>query len=300
MADIVVVGSANIDLNVRLERIPGVGETLLADSLAVHEGGKGANQAVSASRLGGKTAFVGCVGDDDNGKRLVDKLQGEGIDCRNIIDCENTPSGTAMIFIDRQGQNSIAVVQGSNLKVCQAEIDKAKPTIENSKVVLLQHEIPLETNEYVAKIASDNGVEVVLNPAPAKKISEGIYKYVSVVIPNEYEAQLMTGIEGDDDESIKKQVEYFHSKGVEHVIITLGAKGAFVSSNGKQEIVASPKVEAVDTVAAGDCFCGAFAVARSNGKDVFESVAFAAKAASVSVTRVGAMDSIPKIEEVVL
>lgn len=298
MSDIVVVGSVNMDMSVTLERIPGVGETLLADSMLKNEGGKGANQAVAAARLGAKTAFIGCVGDDEHGDILSNKLKSEGVDCIGIaVTCDNV-SGTAMIFIDGEGQNCIAVVQGANLEVSKKLVAKSDEVLKNAKAVLLQHEIPLETNEYIAELLSDCDVEVILNPAPAKKVAEGIYKNISVVIPNEYEAETMTGIESDGDETLERQADYFHEHGVKHVIITLGSRGAFVSSGGSQEIVSCPKVAAVDSVAAGDCFCGAFATARSEGNDIFESVKFAVKAASVSVTRAGAMSSLPGRDEI--
>jgi len=292
-AKILIVGSSNTDMVIKTNNFPAPGETILGGRFLMNAGGKGANQAVAAARLGGMVTFVGKIGDDIFGKQAVQQLEDEGINVDYVaVDPEN-PSGVALITVDRKGENSIVVAPGSNGTLSASDFDKAIAELENSEFVLMQLEIPIPTVGHIARLAAQNHKKVVLNPAPAAVLSDELLKNLYVITPNETEAELLTGIKVTDEQSALKAASVLHQKGVEIVIITLGASGAFLLANGKSEIIAAPKVEAIDTTAAGDTFSGALVVALSEGKTIQESIAFANKAASISVTRIGAQSSVP-------
>lgn len=292
-AKILIVGSSNTDMVIKTNNFPAPGETILGGRFLMNAGGKGANQAVAAARLGGMVTFVGKIGDDIFGKQAVQQLEDEGINVDYVaVDPEN-PSGVALITVDRKGENSIVVAPGSNGTLSASDFDKAIAELENSEFVLMQLEIPIPTVEHIARLAAQNHKKVVLNPAPAAVLTDELLKNLYVITPNETEAELLTGIKVTDKQSALKAASVLHQKGVEIVIITLGASGAFLLANGKSEIIGAPKVEAVDTTAAGDTFNGALVVALSEGKTIQESIAFANKAASISVTRIGAQSSVP-------
>lgn len=296
--DIVVVGSVNIDQTVVLDFLPTAGETLMGKELIVAEGGKGANQAVACARLGIDTVFIGCVGDDSNGIAATKRLKSEKVCCDNLLVKNGVPTGSAFIFLDSNGRNMITVVAGANNEISCSDIEDISDVIKNAKLLLLQHEIPQDVIEYSAKIAYESGVKVILNPAPARKISVSLLKKVYCIVPNETEAESITGISANSDNAILSQSQWFHERGVNVVIITLGEKGVYLFENGQSTVIPARKVQAVDTVAAGDCFCGALAAAVVKGKDWNAAAEFAVKASSVAVTRKGAMISMPYLSEV--
>jgi ribokinase len=290
---ILVVGSSNTDMVIRTKKFPAPGETIIGGKFIMNAGGKGANQAVAAARLGGKVVFVGKMGSDIFGKQAVELLKKEGINMDYIaIDHENE-SGVALITVDKKGENSIVVAPGANGNFYENDFDKALPELLKSEYVLMQLEIPIRTVEYIAAKSVLNGKKVILNPAPATIISNDLLKNVHIITPNETEAEIITGIKVYDEITATKAAKILNEKGAEIVIITMGAAGAFLFSDGKSEIIPAPKAEAIDTTAAGDTFNGALAVALSEGRTIRESIIFANKAASISVTRIGAQSSVP-------
>lgn len=295
---ILIVGSSNTDMVIKTQKFPIPGETILGGRFLMNSGGKGANQAVAAARLGGKVTFVGKIGDDIFGKQAIQQLEDEGINVDFVtVDLVN-PSGVALITIDNKGENSIVVAPGSNGTLSSSDFDKAISELDESEFVLMQLEIPIPTVQHIAKIAAQKRKKVVLNPAPAAQLSNTLLKNLYLITPNETEAELLTGIKVSDEASAFKAASELHGKGVEIVIITLGAAGAFLLANGKSEIIKAPKVDALDTTAAGDTFNGALIVALSEEKSIQEAVAFANRAASISVTRIGAQSSVPYRNEI--
>jgi ribokinase len=295
---ILVVGSSNTDMVIKTNNFPAPGETILGGRFLMNAGGKGANQAVAAARLGGMVTFVGKTGDDIFGKQAIQQLEDEGINVNFVaVDPEN-PSGVAMITVDRKGENSIVVAPGSNGTLSPADFEKALTEFEDSEFILMQLEIPIPTVEHIARMAASKNKKVILNPAPAAALSDELLKNLYLITPNETEAELLTEIKVTDQNSALKAATALHNKGVEIVVITMGSAGAFLLKDGKSEIISTPKVEAVDTTAAGDTFNGALAVALSEGKTIQESIAFANKAASISVTRIGAQSSVPYRKEI--
>jgi len=295
---ILIVGSSNTDMVIKTHNFPAPGETILGGRFLMNAGGKGANQAVAAARLGGMVTFVGKIGDDIFGKQAVQQLEDEGINVDFVaVDPEN-PSGVALITVDKKGENSIVVAPGSNGTLSSADFDKALAEMDDSEFVLMQLEIPIPTVEHIARMATKKQKKVVLNPAPAAVLTDELLQNLYIITPNETEAELLTGIKVTDEQSALKAALFLNGKGVELVIITMGSAGAFLLSNGKSEIISAPKVEAVDTTAAGDTFNGALVVALSEGKTIQESIAFANKAAAISVTRIGAQSSVPFRKEI--
>jgi len=295
---ILIVGSSNTDMVIKTHNFPAPGETILGGRFLMNAGGKGANQAVAAARLGGMVTFVGKIGDDIFGKQAVQQLEDEGINVDFVaVDPEN-PSGVALITVDKKGENSIVVAPGSNGTLSSADFDKAIAELDDSEFVLMQLEIPIPTVEHIARMAAKKQKKVVLNPAPAAVLTDELLQNLYIITPNETEAELLTGIKVTDEQSALKAALVLNEKGVELVIITMGSAGAFLLSNGKSEIISAPKVEAVDTTAAGDTFNGALVVALSEGKTIQESIAFANKAAAISVTRIGAQSSVPFRKEI--
>lgn len=295
---ILIVGSSNTDMVIKTHNFPAPGETILGGRFLMNAGGKGANQAVAAARLGGMVTFVGKIGDDIFGKQAVQQLEDEGINVDFVaVDPEN-PSGVALITVDKKGENSIVVAPGSNGTLSSADFDKAIAELDDSEFVLMQLEIPIPTVEHIARMAAKKQKKVVLNPAPAAVLTDELLQNLYIITPNETEAELLTGIKVTDEQSALKAALILNEKGVELVIITMGSAGAFLLSNGKSEIISAPKVEAVDTTAAGDTFNGALVVALSEGKTIQESIAFANKAAAISVTRIGAQSSVPFRKEI--
>lgn len=289
-----------MDLVVRLPIIPKPGETLLGGVFNTYPGGKGANQAVAASRLGGHVSMIGCVGDDSFGRELVVNLSKEGVDTSLVFVQPNVSTGVALIQVDDQAQNSIAVASGANFRLSSEYVEKAMQAIEKIDVVVLQLETPLETIYSAARVANQRGAKVILNPAPAQVLENDLLQLVDYLIPNEYEIATMTGFQIQNITDTDQAAQQLLSKGVKNLIVTLGNKGSVIFEGNTNNSVDIPawKVQAVDTTAAGDCFIGAFAVGLSKEKSVKDAAAFASAAAAISVTRLGAQPSLPKIDEV--
>jgi ribokinase len=295
---IVVVGSSNTDMVVKTAHLPAPGETVLGGRFFMNAGGKGANQAVAAQRLGGAVTFVAKVGTDIFGEQAIQLFRQEGIDTSCILSDANHPSGVALITIDDNGENCIAVASGANAALLPDDLEPAIQKMQTADAVLMQLETPVETVLHVASLAAQIGKKVILNPAPACVLPDGLFKNISIITPNEGEAEVLTGIKITDVESLKQAAAVLHQKGVAIVIITLGAQGAFISDGTMQEQVAAPQVHAVDTTAAGDVFNGALAVALSEGMHLRDAVQFGCNAAALSVTRLGAQAAAPYRHEV--
>lgn len=293
-----VVGSSNTDMTIRGNHLPVPGETILGGDFLMNPGGKGANQAVAAARLGGDVYFVAKVGNDVFGKSAIELYQKDGVHTDYVFTDDKLPSGVALIMVDENGQNCISVASGANGGLTPADVEKAKGVIAESDLVLMQLETPIDTIEYVARLANGCGKKVILNPAPAQPLSGDLLKNLYMIIPNETEAQILSGVEVVDEKSAKKAAQVISDKGVDIVLITLGSKGALVKEGSEFYIVPSRKVKAVDATAAGDTFCGALCVALAEGKSIREAVAFANCSAGISVTRMGAQASVPTRDEV--
>lgn len=278
---------------IKSSNLPAPGETIIGGDFLMNPGGKGANQAVAAVRLGGDTTFITKTGNDIFGKQAVQTFEKEGIHTEFIATDSNNPSGVALIMVDNQGENCISVALGSNGTLNSQDIDRASEQIKSSELVLMQLEIPLATVEYVASMAYKAGVKVVLNPAPAQDLSVKLLKSLYLLTPNETEAEMLSGIKVIDEVSASKAAEKIKALGVKNVIITMGASGAFVSTDSEELMIPAPKVQAVDTTAAGDTFNGALVVALAEQSSFIEAVKFANQAASISVTMLGAQASVP-------
>jgi ribokinase len=295
---IYVIGSSNTDMVIKSDKLPAPGETVIGGVFLMNAGGKGANQAVAVAKLGAEVVFVSKVGNDIFGKQALKGFQNLGMNTDFVfIDNEN-PSGVALILVDGHGENSISVASGANANLQISEVQKAINQVKKGDIVLLQLEIPLATVTEGIKKCAEKGAKVILNPAPAQKLDESVFEFISLITPNETEAELLTGIKVIDLVSAELAAKAFHKKGISEVIITMGSKGAFYSNIDKQVLIPSPKVEAIDSTAAGDIFNGALCVAISEGQSIENAISFACKAASISVTRMGAQASAPTREEI--
>ena len=297
MSTIIVIGSSNTDMVIKSAHLPAPGETILGGEFFMNPGGKGANQAVAAAKLGGEVVFVAKVGDDIFGQEAVQGFKNEGINTDFIVVDPRNPSGVATIMVDDQGENCIAVASGANGTLSPADIDKALARIDAADVLLMQLETPIPTIDYAASAGSEKWRTVILNPAPAQALSDDLLAKLDVITPNETEAEILTGIKVENTTDAEKAALALREKGVGTVIITLGSQGAFVVADSFTGMVPVRKVNAVDTTAAGDTFNGALAVGMANGLPIEAAVEFANKAASVSVTRLGAQASAPRLEE---
>jgi len=300
MSRILVIGSSNTDMVIKTEKLPAPGETILGGTFLMNPGGKGANQAVAAARLGGKVTFITKRGNDLFGNQAVGLLMREGIHTQYIVKDMELPSGVALITVDSTGENSIVVAPGSNGNLLQEDIPTAVFETTKYEILLLQLEIPINTVEYSAVAASEKGIKVILNPAPARKLSDNLLMHTWLITPNETEAEIITGVKITDIPSAEKAAEIIMKRGVKNVIITLGEAGAYIKSENFTGLIPGIKVIPVDTTAAGDVFNGALAVALSEGKVLNEAVVFANKAASISVTCMGAQASAPYRNEIQL
>lgn len=294
---IVVVGSSNTDMVLKLDRLPVPGETLLGGEFIMAPGGKGANQAVAAARLGGEVTFIARVGQDIFGQQAIVGFEQAGIRTEFIVHDERHPSGVALIFVDQEGENIIGVASGANGQLTSDDVAAARAELEAAKVLLLQLETPLETVQYAARSAKEMGVKVILNPAPARDLDDELLGNITILTPNETEAQLLSGINITDDVSAREAATRIKQRGVEHVIITLGAKGALVCTNEGIQQIASKQIQAVDTTAAGDAFNSALAFALAADKSLEEAVRFANLTGAFAATRMGAQPSMPTYEE---
>ena len=290
---IVVLGSTNTDMVISGARIPVPGETVSGGAFFMNPGGKGANQAVAVARLASKKgacAFIAKVGDDMFGRDTARRLKADGIVARLVVD-RAAPSGTALILVDKKGQNCISVALGANGTLVPDDVAPFKQEIERASALLMQLETPLPTVLWAAGVAKAAGVPVILNPAPARKLPKALYGLLDWITPNETEAELLTGVKVTDEASAARATDILLKRGVAHVVITMGAKGCWCGNCRK--IYPCRKVKAVDTVAAGDTFNGAFAVALTEGKSCKDAIAFAQKASAIAVTRKGAQASVP-------
>ena len=295
---IVVIGSSNTDMIIKVPRIPRPGETILGGRFMTAAGGKGANQAVAAARAGGDVTFIACVGEDSIGTESLEGFKKGGIDVRLISRDPDYPSGVALIFVSDEGENSIAVASGANMSLTPDRIADNKDVFHSADMLVMQLESPLETVKAAAEIATEKGIPVILNPAPAQLLPDDLLEKVDILTPNESEAEILTGIPVSGIDSARAAAIVLHEKGVGKVIITLGSKGAFVSALDMQGLVPGFQVEAVDTTAAGDVFNGTLSVALSEGRDLEQAVRFANAAAAISVTKAGAQPSAPKRTEI--
>ena len=295
--NILVIGSSNTDMIVKVPRIPRPGETILGGELLTAGGGKGANQAVAATRAGGEVTFVTCVGNDSFGDRAIGEFMRDGISV-NHIRRRRGPNGVALIFVAPDGQNSIAVAPGANAHLSSADVKRAASAFLDADALLLQLEIPLPTVTVAIRQATRAGVPVILNPAPGQKLSDELLKQVSILTPNEIEAESLTGVKVTSISSAKRAAHTLHRRGVGSVVVTLGAKGAYLSNGEAEGLIPGFRVKAVDSTAAGDVFNGALAVGLGERMDLRKAVRFANAAAALSVMRAGAQPSAPKRKEI--
>ena len=292
MNRIVVVGSSNTDMIIRLPRIPNPGETIIGGEFSMAAGGKGANQAVAAARAGGDVAFIARVGADVFGEQAVYGLVGDGINVQGIVRDPEAPSGVALIFVGGDGENSIAVASGANARLSVDDVERARDVIASARVLLVQLEIPLETVRAAVELAAPEAL-VILNPAPATPLDNGLLARVTILTPNASEAEALTGVAIADEASAARAANVLLDRGVKTVLITLGPQGAYVAGEEFQGIVPGFSVTAVDTTAAGDVFNGALAIALAEKNPLPDAVRFANAAAALSVTRLGAQPSVP-------
>lgn len=295
---IIVLGSCNTDMVVKANRLPVPGETILGGTFYMNPGGKGANQAIAASRLGAEVTLVSKIGYDLFGLQALEIYKSEKINTEFIFTDPKNPSGVALISVDSFGENSIIVAPGASRTLSIEDIDKAKEKIKEADIMLMQLEVPIETAEYAAGIAQKYGIKVILNPAPASTLSDKFLNNVHTILPNRIEAEMLSGIKVKDMESARRAAQAISEKGIDNVVITLGRDGAYVKEKDEYCMIPAKKVESVDTTGAGDVFCGAFSVYLSEGHSLTESVRFANAAAAIAVTRIGAQSAIPYKREI--
>jgi ribokinase len=299
MGRILVIGSSNTDMVIKTNKLPGPGETILGGTFLMNPGGKGANQGVAAARLGGKVTFIAKRGNDLFGNQAIGLFMREGIETKYVVKDMELPSGVALITVDSSGENSIVVAPGSNGNLKEEDIPVKIFESKKYEILMLQLEIPMATVEYSALKASENGMKVILNPAPACDLSDTLLRNTWLITPNETEAGMISGVSITDIQSAERASVVIQERGVKNVIITLGETGAYVKSENYWGLIPGIKVDPIDTTAAGDVFNGALAVAVSEGKDLYEAVIFANKAAAISVTRMGAQASAPYRTEII-
>ncbi len=303
---VLIIGSSNMDLNIYSQRFPNPGETVTGGSYKQFLGGKGANQAVASIRSGAKTIFIGKVGNDTFGDQMVSQLQNEGVNTDFIIRDPLYPSGVAFILIDENGENMISVAPGANFKISKEDINNVKEVIKKAKTIVLQMEVPIEIIQQVLTIASQGKALKILNPAPLKPFPIEIIRNIDIIIPNEGELYKLHSLlsfrklTGQGKEKILQAAEDISSLGVKFIITTLGKKGCLVFRAEDKESfeILAPKVKAIDTVGAGDCFIGVLASLLSRDEEILTAVKYATIAASIAVTRKGAQDSMPFLKEI--
>ena len=300
--NVVVVGSSNTDMIIQMKAIPRPGETLLGGKFNIAPGGKGANQAVGAARAarpGTQVIFVAKVGKDIFGEQAIAGFKKDKIKTDYVFRDSKNPSGVALIFVADDGKNSIAVASGANAALSPSDVKKASQVIKNADILVLQLETPLETVQAAIEIADQAGVPIILNPAPVQKLPPEILRKVTILTPNEIEAETLTGIAVKNKTTAAQAAQILHDFGIPIVIITLGAKGAYLSTPTVRQMIKPFTVNAVDTTAAGDIFNGALAVSLSEDTGLLEAVHFASAAAALSVTKLGAQPSAPKRREII-
>lgn len=295
---IVVIGSTNTDMVIKADHLPTPGETILGGNFFMNPGGKGANQAVAAKRLGGSVAFISKTGNDVFGRQSVQLFEEEGINIDYMISDPLHPSGVALITIDKNGENCIVVAPGANSALTEKEIEGAYQLLLGSSIILMQLEIPLQIVAHIASLAAGSNSKLIVNPAPACSLPLSLLQNIDILTPNRKEAEMISGIPISNIEEAGSAATAIREMGVGIVIITLGAEGALISSKDTNKLIKAPSVKAVDTTAAGDVFNGALAVALSEGQSLEDAVAFSCKAAAISVTRLGAQAAAPYRQEV--
>lgn len=296
---IVVIGSANTDMVVKSKKLPLPGETVLGGTFMMNAGGKGANQAVAAARLGGNVTLVAKIGNDIFGKQSIECFEYEDINADYVFVDDKEPSGTALIMVNHEGENCIVVAPGANANLLPADIEKVN-ILSSADLILMQLEIPMETITTVVNTAKAKNQKVIINPAPAQPMQDELLKDLFLITPNETEASFLTGISVIDEATASEAADIFLRKGVHNIIITMGKQGAFFRNHKLKFTIPAPAVQANDTTAAGDTFNGAVAVAITEGMGWQAAVQFAVVAASISVTRMGAQTSVPYRHEIVL
>lgn len=299
MQRICVFGSFNYDMTARVEKFPQPGETLLGRGFETGIGGKGSNQAIAAHRAGGDVRFITKIGEDSFGRSALAAYKDEGMDKVFVLRDETLPSSSAFIVVnDKSGQNMIVVNQGACSRITGEDMDRVRPVIEASDILLIQLETNMDSVEAAVRLADKAGARVILNPAPAAPLADALYKQVDVITPNETEAELLTGVRLTDRESLRRAALTLSGKGVSQVIITLGGRGAYIFDGGRGELVEGFPVKAVDTTGAGDVFNGALAVALSEGRTIWQAAGFACAAGAIAVTRPGAAKAAPTRAEI--
>lgn len=296
--NLVVLGSINADHILNLETFPTPGETVTGNQYQVAFGGKGANQAVAAGRSGANIEFIACTGDDDTGERVRKQLASDNIDVLPVSVVEGESTGVALIFVNAEGENVIGIHAGANAALTTERVEAQRAIISGADALLMQLESPVESVLAAAKIAHENHTTVVLNPAPARVLSDELLALVDIITPNETEAEKLTGIRVENDGDAARAAGALHDKGIGTVIITLGSRGVWVSANGEGRRVPGFKVKAIDTIAAGDTFNGALVTALLEGRAMDEAIRFAHAAAAIAVTRKGAQPSVPWRKEI--
>lgn len=299
MNNICILGSINMDMVVEVDKIPKNGETVLAKSLDYNPGGKGANQAVAARRIDKGVTLLGSLGDDEYGNRILDDLLQEGVNTEHTKIVEDK-TGLAIINVDSRGENNIVVVPGANREVDVDYVVENRRVIGDSDILISQLEIPIDAVEEAFKIAKNNKTKTILNPAPARELSDELFLNTDIIIPNETETEILTGIYPDTEENMIKAAKILLYKGVKNVIITLGAKGSFFMNGDEYKHIEALDVEVVDTTAAGDSFVGAFASRLQSLEflDIYYAIKIATKAASVTVQKKGAQQSLPYFRDI--
>lgn len=293
-----VLGSINVDHIMNIAQFPAPGETVIGKQYQTAFGGKGANQAVACGRSGADITFIACVGDDAIGAEILAQLKHDRVHTAAISVIPETTTGVAMIFVNGEGENVIGISAGANAALTPARFSPYQMIVAQSDALLMQLESPLETVIAAAEIAKKNQTKVILNPAPARELPDSLLSLVDVITPNETEAEKLTGISVSDETGAAKAAQVLHDKGIEQVLITLGSRGVWLSINGEGRCIPGFKVNAVDTIAAGDTFNGAYVTALLEGKRADDAVRFAHAAAAISVTRRGAQPSVPWRKEI--
>ena len=299
MKKLLVIGSLNMDTVIETPYMPKSGETLTGTGVSLVPGGKGANQAYAAGKLGGDVRMIGAIADDSFGKMLKDNLEAVGVDTKGIAVMEGETTGQAFITVDSNGANSIILIGGTNALVSKELIDENRSLIEECDILMMQLEIDPEVVEYAKDIAVSMGKIVILDPAPARgDLPDTIWQGVEFIKPNETELEILVGRPLNGNDERLKAVDELLAKGVKNVMVSLGEEGCLLVNSDGSKFFPANKVTAVDTTAAGDCFTASFALALSKGESVDEAISFGQKASAIAVTRKGAQTSIPTLEEV--